>query len=73
MVIAEEVDKKFQFTYNRNVKINTFSPSYGLHDNGQSVIVRGENFHPHSEMKCKYNNGAEQVVDATYLTNKTMS
>jgi hypothetical protein len=73
VLIADKTDKQFQFTYNRNVKITGFEPPFGLYTEARSLIVKGNHFHPHLDMLCKYTIGTEITIPATYLTNKTVS
>lgn len=71
--IADVTDRKFQFTYNRGIKISSFSPQYGYFDQAKALVIEGENFLPHAEINWKYTVGTEQILVATYLTNKTVS
>ncbi len=73
IIVAGNVDRTFQFTYNRNVEVDGFEPPFGLYNQPYSIIVKGTNFHPHASIKCKYSFATTTVVDATYLTNKTVS
>lgn len=50
-MIADEIDRVLQFTYNRDVSITGFEPPYGLYDSAQTLIVKGNNFHPHLDIK----------------------
>jgi hypothetical protein len=71
--IADETDREFQFTYNRDIEIHGLEPPYGYYYDAQTLVVEGKNFHPHEEISCKYTLGTETKVVATFLTNKTVS
>ena len=51
MLIAGEADREFQFTYNRGIEITGFEPPYGLYDEAKTLIIKGNNFHPHINIK----------------------
>ena len=50
VIIADETDQTFQYTYNRNMAINKYDPPYGFYDFARTLIVQGQNFLPHPEI-----------------------
>ena len=71
--ISDEIIKTFKFAYNINVTVLSFDPPHAIYDQARTPTVIGENFYPHINITCKYTLGSETIVDAVFISNKTVS
>ena len=54
VIIVGNVDKTFQFTYNRNVEVDGFEPPFRFYNQSYSIVINGVNFHPHVNIMWKH-------------------